>query len=155
MPMILERARAGRLVRIGKGDNLVDVTYIEDCVNAHVLAMKHLESGAPGVAGRAYFISQGEPIKLWDWINELLNIHGLPPVTRSINYGVALTVAGFMETAAKLSFGLYRPLFTKFLIRQMAKSHYFSIQAAQSAFGYVPRYTIASAYSSYRTALAA
>lgn len=155
VPMIIERAKLGRLVKIGAGENLVDVTYIDDCVNAHILAMEALMRGRAGVAGRAFFISQGEPVRLWDWVNSLLGMHGMLPVTKRVNYYVALSVAGLMEFLAGVSGGRYKPLFTKFLVRQMAKTHYFSIAAARAAFGYAPQYTIARAYETYRQALAA
>lgn len=155
VPMIIERAKVGRLVKIGAGNNLVDVTFIDDCVSAHILAMQALLSGRAGVSGRAFFISQGEPIKLWDWVNSLLEMHGMSPVTKKVNYHLALSVASLMELAAKFSGGSYKPLFTKFLVRQMAKSHYFSIAAAKSALNYAPQYTISRAFSTYRQALAA
>jgi nucleoside-diphosphate-sugar epimerase len=155
VPMIIERARIGRLVKIGAGENLVDVTFIDDCVSAHILAMEALMSGRANVSGRAFFISQGEPVKLWDWVNSLLEMHGMQPITRSVNYTVAHAAATLMELAAKVSGGRYKPLFTRFLIRQMAKSHYFSIGAARNAFGYSPQYSISKAYDTYRQAMAA
>ncbi len=155
VPMILERARLGRLVKIGAGDNLVDVTYIDDCVNAHLAAMDALVRGRSEAAGKAYFISQGEPVRLWDWINSLLAMHGLPPVTKSVNYYLAMTIAGAMELVAAYSAGRYRPLFTRFLVRQMARSHYFKIDQARALLDYSPQYSIARAYQTYQQALAA
>ena len=33
---------------------------------------------------RAYFITNGEPVVLWDWINGLLEALGEPPMTRFV-----------------------------------------------------------------------
>ena len=59
VPTILKRARAGRLVQVGDGRNLVDLTFIDDCVSAHLLAAAALDE-RPSAGGRAYFISQGD-----------------------------------------------------------------------------------------------
>ena len=71
VPTILERAKAGKLMRVGDGSNLVDVSFIDDCVEAHVLAASTLlKDGLKSpAAGKVYFISQGEPVKLWEWID--------------------------------------------------------------------------------------
>jgi hypothetical protein len=42
---------------------------------AHVLALDRLAPGSP-VAGRAYFISQDEPVELWPFINRILALAG-------------------------------------------------------------------------------
>jgi nucleoside-diphosphate-sugar epimerase len=84
IPKIVQRARSGRLIRIGAGENLVDVTYIDDCVKAHLLAFERLDDN-PNVLGRTYFISQAEPVRLWEWIAEIVERHGLAPIKRSIS----------------------------------------------------------------------
>ena len=38
---------------------------------------------------RAYFISQGEPVNCWQWIDQLLELAGLPPVRKSLPMPVA------------------------------------------------------------------
>ena len=42
--------------------------------------------------GSAYFISQGEPVNCWQWIDEILALAGLPPVQRSISLAAAWRV---------------------------------------------------------------
>ena len=68
---MIARAREGKLVQVGDGENLVDVTYIDNAAEAHLLAADRLEQGA-ACAGRAYFISQGEPVRLWPFLGEIL-----------------------------------------------------------------------------------
>ena len=79
IPRLLARARSGRLRRVGDGTNLIDMVYVENAAAAHLQAADALSAGSP-VAGRAYFISQGEPVNCWDWIDEILALAGLPPV---------------------------------------------------------------------------
>jgi len=88
VPRLLARARSGRLRRIGNGTNLVDMVYVENAATAHLQAADALTPGS-AVAGRAYFISQGEPVNCWQWIDEILSLAGLPPVRKSISLSAA------------------------------------------------------------------
>ena len=83
-PAADRQARAGQLRRVGDGTNRVDMVYVENAAQAHMLAADALRPGSP-VAGRAYFISQGEPVNCWEWIDEILALAGLPGVRRSIS----------------------------------------------------------------------
>jgi nucleoside-diphosphate-sugar epimerase len=152
IPAILERARAGRLTRIGAGQNVVDFTFIDDCVAAHILAMEALEQGRAGVLGKPYFITQGDPVKMWDWIDQVLEIHGLARVSRSVPAALANGIALVLELLAR---GLnllgvdYKPLLTRFLVSEMSTHHYFSIAAARRELGYAPSRTTAQALEEY------
>lgn len=148
VPTILDRARKGRLPRIGDGENLVDLTYIDDCVNAHVLAMQTLETNPEQVGGRVYFISQGEPVKMWSWIDQILQANGLEPISRSIGSKTAMTLAYIVEGVSRvlLRLGVERePLLTRFLVSEMYTSHYFDISRARRDLGFNPKYSIAEA----------
>jgi nucleoside-diphosphate-sugar epimerase len=145
IPTIVERARAGKLTRIGDGTNKVDLTFIEDCVQAHLAAMRTLESDPARAAGKAYFISQGEPVNMWQWIDQVLVAHNLPPVKRTISLSVAQSLALVFEGMAKALqlIGIQaKPLLTRFLVSEMATSHYFDISAARRDLGYSPAFTI-------------
>jgi nucleoside-diphosphate-sugar epimerase len=136
IPRILARAR--RLRRIGRGDNKVDTVFIDDAARAHVLAADRLHVGAP-IAGKVYFISQGEPWPLWDVVNGILDAAGLPHVTRRVPTALAYAVGWFCETA----YGLLRlrnePPMTRFLARELATAHWFNIDAARRDLGYAPQ----------------
>lgn len=141
VPTILRRAREGRLVRVGDGRNLVDLTFIDDCVAAHVLAAAALES-RPSAAGRAYFISQGTPVPLWEWIDRVLAAHGLPPVRRHLSARTAQLLAGIAETAWRILGLQSDPPLTRFLATEMATDHHFDITAARRELGYAPTCTV-------------
>jgi nucleoside-diphosphate-sugar epimerase len=148
VPTILERARRGRLTRIGDGENLIDLTYIDDCVTAHLLAMDALERTPERVGGKAYFISQGEPVKMWSWIDQVLIANGLNPVSKAIGARTAMTLAYVVEGACRflLMFGIEcKPLLTRFLVSEMYTSHYFNISRARNDLGYVPSYSVTRA----------
>src|SRR5690606_4206498 len=95
-PRLAERARAGRLRIVGSGENLVDTTYIDNAAQAHFDALEHLAPGAP-CAGKAYFISNGEPLPMRELLNRLLAAAGAPPVTRSISFRTAYRIGAMAE----------------------------------------------------------
>ncbi len=137
-PRIIERARRGLLVQVGGGTNKVDVTYVENAADAHLLAADRLGAGSP-VNGQAYFISQGAPVILWPWINLILERLGLPPVRRTISHSAARTVGAAMEMAYTVLPLRGEPRMTRFLADQLATSHYFDISKARQDLGYAPR----------------
>lgn len=138
IPKVLQRARAGQLFIVGDGLNKVDITYVENAADAHLQAADCLKAGSP-VAGQVYFISQGEPVLLWEFINRLLERLGIPKVTRAVSYNSARSVGAVLETVYGLFSLSAEPRMTRFLAAQLAKSHYFDISRAKRDFGYEPR----------------
>lgn len=135
IPRLIERARSGRLRRVGRGDNLISMSYVENAAAAHLQAADRLESGSP-VAGQAYFINEPTPVNLFGWIDDLLHRAGLPPVTKSIPVGVAYAAGAALETLYSAAGIAAEPPMTRFLARQLGGSHYYSIAKAQRDFGY-------------------
>ena len=144
LPRILSRAKEGKLPQIGNGKNIVDLTYVEDAANAHLLAADHLFIGSP-VAGKAYFISQDEPENVWDFINTILKKLTIPPVKIKISLGVARISGGFLEFLYKVLPLQGEPQFTRFLASELALSHYYDISSAKNDFGYSPNYSMKEA----------
>lgn len=146
IPRLLARARSGRLRRVGDGGNLIDMIYVENAAAAHLQAAEALQPGSPA-AGQAYFISQGEPVNCWQWINQILALAELPPVTRAISTHVAWQVGAAAEAIYRL-FRLHRePPMTRFLAAQLGMSHYFDISRARRDFGYDPAVSTAEGMS--------
>lgn len=137
LPRLLEKGRKQELKQVGDGTNMVDISYIDNVAYAHILAAENLlSSGTAG--GKAYFISQGEPVNLWNWIGELYKEMDVPQISNKVIFPVAYTVGGIMEVIHNF-FSIHKePKMTRFLAEQLAKSHYFSINNAQRDFGYEP-----------------
>jgi len=135
VPRLVERARAGQLRRIGDGRNLIDMVYIDNAAAAHLQAADALTAGS-SVCGRAYFISQGEPVNCWQWIDQLLALAGLPPVERAIPFRAAWMAGGVLEAFHGVACPSREPRMTRFLAAQLGRSHYFDIRRAQNDFGY-------------------
>ncbi|MEW5906381.1 MAG: NAD-dependent epimerase/dehydratase family protein [Elusimicrobiota bacterium] len=138
---IIARGRAGKLRRIGSFNKLIDTTYIDDAAAAHLLAAEKLAPGA-ACAGKAYFISQGDPRPNWNIVNMILAAAGAPPVTRSVPYTAARAAAAVLETAWRLTGTSTEPPLTRFVVDQLSTAHWFDISAARRELGYAPSVAI-------------
>lgn len=153
VPRILAKGRAGKLRRIGSRPCLVDTVYVDNAARAHLLAAERLAPGKQP-AGKAYFISNGEPVPLWEMINRILATAGIPPVTRSIPPWAAYAAGVLCEQIWK-AFNLPdEPPMTRFVAREMATSHWFDISAARRDLGYVPEISIDEGLKRLRSWLA-
>jgi nucleoside-diphosphate-sugar epimerase len=154
IPRLMARARSGQLRRVGDGANLIDMVYVDNAAAAHLQAAERL-SPASAVAGKAYFISQGEPVNCWQWIDEILALAGIGPVKKTISLAAAWRVGAAMELVYRV-FGLQsEPRMTRFLAAQLGMSHYFDISAARRDFGYQPAVSKAAGMQRLADSLAA
>ena len=142
IPRVIEKAQKGLLRQIGDGTNLIDTTYIDNAADAHILALDALAPGSP-VAGNAYFISQGEPVNCWDWLNRILDMAGIPPVRKRLSFRWAYRFGALFEWGYALFRPNAEPPITRFLATQLAQSYWFRIEKARRDFNYTPRVTTA------------
>ncbi|MBE2214822.1 MAG: NAD-dependent epimerase/dehydratase family protein [Opitutaceae bacterium] len=143
IPRVVARARAGRLRIVGAGKNVVDLTHVENVVDAHLDAERALAAPACPAGGCAYFITNGEPVVLWDWINDLLGRLDVPPVTRRISLANARRIGAVCEALWSTLRLRGEPPMTRFVASELAKDHWFRIDAARRDLGYAPRVTMA------------
>ncbi|MDB6094189.1 MAG: 3-beta hydroxysteroid dehydrogenase [Verrucomicrobia bacterium] len=141
VPRVLERARAGKLRIVGSGQNRVDMVHVENAVDAHLDAERALTN--PAATGRAYFITNGEPVRLWEWINALLTALGERPITKKIPLGAASALGALCEAAWRVLPLRGEPPMTRFIAAELAKDHWFNLAAARRDLGYSPRVSMA------------
>ncbi|WP_147653785.1 2-alkyl-3-oxoalkanoate reductase [Vulcaniibacterium gelatinicum] len=151
LPRLVERARAGRLRLVGGGDNLVDTTYVDNAAQAHFDAFAHLAPGA-ACAGRAYFISNGEPKTMRETLNALLAAAGAPPVQRALPFPLAYAIGAVCEGLWHVLPLRGEPPLTRFLAEQLATTHWYDMGPARRDFGYVPRVSFAEGIERLRAA---
>jgi 2-alkyl-3-oxoalkanoate reductase len=135
LPRLLERARSGRLRRVGLGSNEVTLSFVDNAAHAHVLAGDKLKAGSPH-AGKAYFIGQEETANLWGWLNGVLQELEIKPIKKSISAPSAARVGRVMEFVWKWLFLPGEPPMTRFIAAQLGTWHTFSMQPAYDDFGY-------------------
>jgi nucleoside-diphosphate-sugar epimerase len=154
VPRTLARARSGRLRLVGDGSQLVDSVYIDNAADAHLCALDQLDGDA-GCAGKAYFISQGEPLPVRQLINGILEAGGLPPVSKTIHPRIAWLAGAVFE----MTYGLLRlrsePPMTRFLAEQLSTAHWYDISAARRDLGYQPKVNIEQGMERLKEALQA
>jgi nucleoside-diphosphate-sugar epimerase len=141
LPRLLASGRKKQLKKVGNGANLVDISYIDNVVHAHILAAKNL-AGKATAGGKAYFISQGTPVNLWSWINELFASMTIPAIQSSLSESAAFALGAVLELLYTVGHVNSEPRMTRFLAEQLAKSHYFSITNARKDLGYEPLVSI-------------
>lgn len=136
-PRILDRGAKGALRRIGTRDCLADTIYIDNAATAHLQAADQLFIGS-AVSGKAYFLTQGEPLPIWDIVDRILDAGGIPPVSGTISPKLAYAVGWLLEKGYGL-FGIKsEPRMTRFVAKELSTAHWFDISAARRDFGYTP-----------------
>ena len=140
-PRIIERAKAGRLRLVGSQENRVDITYIDNAVSAHLSALDRLDTSA-ACAGKAYFISNGEPMAMDRIVNRILGAAGLGEENRRISPALAYGLGAVLEGVYNLFRIKREPAMTRFIARQLSCSHWYDISAARRDLDYQPRVSI-------------
>jgi len=125
---------------IGSRPNLVDSVYVDNAADAHLLAADRLGSGS--VAGKAYFITQGEPMPMGELLNRILAAGGVEPVRRRVPVGVAYAMGAVLEGVYTLLRIESEPIMTRFVARQLSTAHWFDISAARRDLGYAPEVSL-------------
>ena len=145
LPRVIERGRNGSLRRIKGPPTWTDITYIDDAVQAHLHAADRLLAGGDGarrINGRPYFVSSGDPVEIWEFINGLLSAGGVPAVRKSVSLRTALLVGWAFEKIHALSRAEGDPRMSRWIVWQLTTSRSFNISAARRDLGYEPRVSL-------------
>lgn len=141
LPRLAAKARGGSLALPGP-DKLIDTIFVENAAQAHLNALQEL-AGAARCAGKAYFVTNNEPLPQGEIIRRLLAAIGIEVRIRAVPVGAAMTagaVCEFVWRALRLN---SEPPVTRFSVEQLATAHWFDTRAAERDFGYRPAITIA------------
>ncbi|MCE0558769.1 NAD-dependent epimerase/dehydratase family protein [Motilimonas sp. E26] len=138
VPRVINKAKQGRLALVGKQDKLVDTVYVDNAALAHYQAAIELENEAK-CAGKAYFISNDEPVTMAVMLNHILSAADLPPVNKRVPASIAYTLGLILEAVYGLLSIKQEPAMTRFVARQLSTAHWFDISAAKKDFGYLPQ----------------
>lgn len=135
LPRLLAAGRAGRLMQLGDGANLVDLTYVDNVVHSLRLALMR-----PDAAGRIFTITNGEPVRLWEVIRRMLAAAGCSTDWRRIPYPLAYAAAALMEVRGRLT--ATEPLLTRYSVALLGRTQTYCIDAARRWLGYDPIVTV-------------
>ena len=137
VPRLIDRARKGRLRLVGDGSNMISMVYVENAAAAHVLAANSLRLDSP-VAGQVYFINEPDAVNCAEWINTLLDVAGVSPVSKCISARAAYGIGAACEAVFSLLRLKGEPPMTRFLAEQLSSSHTYSIEKLRRDVGYEP-----------------
>lgn len=135
IPRVIARAKSNKLIQVGDGSNIVDITHVSNAADAHLQAAEQMGRNHQ-CNGKAYFISQDEPVRLWDFIQDILNRAQVGPVRKSISFRSAYKVGAALEWVYRRLNKKSEPQMTRFLACQLAQDHFYDISRAKNDFGY-------------------
>ncbi|KAF2636078.1 NAD(P)-binding protein [Massarina eburnea CBS 473.64] len=133
--------------QIGPNKLVHDWIHVENCARAHVLAAKALVSpGDERVDGEAFFISDGKPLKFWDFARKVWEEGGDtnwaasgPHKVVQIPFWVVLFAVGVLEwTFWIFTVGLVRPKSSRMTFEYMKTGCWLDIGKAKRILGYEP-----------------
>ncbi len=145
IPRFLHRGKAGAIAIVGDGNNLVDTVFVEDAALAHFQAAIKLLEGDK-ISGEAFFISQDEPIALFNWINRFLEQANIPRIAKKVPANIAYAIGSSMEFSYKLLGIKSEPRMTRFLALELSTEHTFNLSKARRMLEYKPKYTMEQAF---------
>jgi len=140
LPRLAARVRRGRLALPGAGKH-VDTVFVENAARAHVDALLEL-AGEAKCAGKAYFISNDEPLPQGEIISRLLAASGIPVKIRPVPVFAARCAGVIYENVWRLLGFRSEPPVTRFSADQLCSAHWYNITAAKKDLGYRPRVSI-------------
>jgi nucleoside-diphosphate-sugar epimerase len=137
LPRLLRLMRTGRVPLLRGGRALLDLTYVDNVVDAVCLA----SALAPATEARTFNISNGEPIAAAELFAEIGARFQVPLRTAPRPYWLADLAARALEGAARLGGGA-EPLFTRYSLATIAYSQTLDLERARRELGYQPRVTL-------------
>jgi nucleoside-diphosphate-sugar epimerase len=139
-PRLIRAHGAHGFPLIGDGDPLMDITFVENVVDALLLA-----ANAPTSAlGKKFNVTNGEP-----WLRSKLLVTlfaeiGQTLKTRRVNYHLAQCAAALLENLSHVfTLARWEPPLTRYTVGVLAKSQTLDISASRSVLGYKPRVSVA------------
>lgn len=139
---IVGRARAGQLFLVGGGTALIDTTYVDNAADALVATADQLSPGGV-LAGRAFVVSNGEPLPVRVLLERICAAAGVPPPRRDLPLWLARGMAAIAEGLWARSRPGAEPPATRFLVDQLALAHWFDPRPFREATGWRPAVSVA------------
>jgi 2-alkyl-3-oxoalkanoate reductase len=137
---IVERATAGRLALVGGGTALVDTTFVDNAISAHLAALDAVSPGAV-CAGRPYVIANGEPRPIRDLVAGICSAAGVPFAPRDVPARIARSAGSVIERLWPLVRDGEPPL-TRFVAEQLGTAHWFDPRPAATDLDWHPTVSV-------------
>ena len=136
LPRLIALLRSGQLIFIGRGNNQLGLSHVENLSQGIILAAR-----TPSAAGQIYHLTDGEEITARTAFCELAAVLGVPPPRFSLPFPVMHFLAALLEWSARLRNTATPPRLTRYGVRLVACDSRYDISKAQSELGYRPQLT--------------
>lgn len=144
-PRLLRAARRGLLPLVDGGRAVVDITCVENVVDALLLC----QAAPTRCLGRKYNVTNGEPTELRLLLGAVCTRVGLRPRPLRLSYGQAMVLAALLEVLGSTILLGREPPLTRYSVGVLARSQTLSIEAARRDLGYQPRVTTAEGLDAF------
>ena len=130
-------------IQLGSNNVVHEWIYVENAAIAHLLAVKALFDPQQRAGGEAYFVTDGAPIKLWDFVRRLWTAAGDGECNSIgkiiIPWWVMLVLAVTTEVAFRVfTLGRILPPLSRQHIHYMKEGAWFDTEKARERLGYEP-----------------
>jgi nucleoside-diphosphate-sugar epimerase len=142
-PRILKASKEGGIPRFGKKSPLVDITYVDNVVQAIELALYADDS----CLGEKYNITNGEPAFLDEILEFLFQKLSLPLKRKNVPYPLAYFAAWLSEMKGRLL--AKEPILTRYSVGVLAHSQTLCIEKAKRELGYEPKISLKEGIKRY------
>lgn len=142
-PRILKAASQGGVPQFRKKSPLIDITYVDNVVEAIELALR----ADPLCFGEKYNITNGEPAFLDEILELLFKELSLPLKRKKVPYSLVYFLAWLSEIKGHLL--AKEPTFTRYSVGVLAHSQTLSIEKAKKELGYEPKISLKEGIKRY------
>jgi len=132
-----ELIEKGQMVYISRGRPLTCPTYVENLIDAILLAVDRKDT-----VGETFIITDGLEITWKEYMDKIAEKLGVRRPLFSVPYPVAYSAAAVCEAILKLFRSKKPPIITRYRIANVGKNYHFSIKKARTKLGYQPRVSL-------------
>lgn len=133
-PRLKRLADKGIIPIIGEGDNLVDLTYVDNVVHA----IRNSLTAGQEALGEAFNITNDDPISNTQMLRKLMSELNVPVKEKKLSFVFAYNLAGVLEFVHRNFAPEKEPLLTKYSVCALSKTRTLSVDKARKLLGYQP-----------------
>ncbi len=137
-PRLIKVCEKGMFPKIGSGHVEIDMTYVENVVDAILLCL----SASDSALGHKYNITNGERVNLYSMIEMVMDRLDTSFTYKEISFKKAFFLAASLERISTLLLRGKEPLLTRYTISVLSQSQTLSIEKARKELGYEPAISI-------------
>ena len=144
-PRILKAYNKGSFPLIGTGEQLIDITYVDNVAHSLILASKANEN----CMGQKYNISNGEPKPFKEIIEMLFNRLSMPLNFKKIPKPLASLIAASSEVLHRFFLKNTEPKLTRYTVGVLSQGQTLDITKAKNELNYNPLISIEEGISRF------